>query len=106
MSGRDERLASNEVYFRDVNEGVEEQVRDIAGDDATFNVLCECAALDCGERIALTPAEYAAVHADPRRFVVVPGHANEEIEDVVSHDPRYDVVRKRGAAGDVAEESA
>ena len=99
-------MASNEVYFRDVNEAVEEEVRDIAGADATFNVLCECAALDCVERIALTPAEYAAAHADPRQFIVVPGHANDEIEDVVSHEPQYDTVRKRGEAGQVAEENA
>ena len=99
-------MAANESYFRDVNEAVEEQVRGTLGEHATFNILCECAAIECVERIAVTPAEYEALHADPRRFIVVPGHAREEIEDVLSHDPRYDTVRKRGEAGKVAEENA
>jgi hypothetical protein len=106
MQGRDERRATNEAYFRDVNERIEEQVRDIAGERAPFNILCECASLTCAQRIVITPAEYEMLHEDPRQFIVAPGHAEDEIEDSVTKNDRFEVVRKRGRAGVIAEETA
>ena len=106
MSKREERLATNEAYFRSVNERVEEQVRTVAGEDATFNILCECSSMACAERIAVTPAEYEQAHADPRRFIVAHGHAQYEIEDSVLQTDRFEIVRKHGDAGDVAAQAA
>jgi len=47
----------------------------------------------------------AAVHqpAHPRRFVVVPGHEQPEIEDAVEVYPDYLLTEKRGAAARMAE---
>src|SRR5262245_56024909 len=98
MSERDRRLAANEVAFREVNERVGEQVKDVAGEHATFNVLCECVSTSCTERILVTSAEYEAIHADATQFIVVMGHASSEIEDVVGRTERYEIVRKRGDA--------
>ena len=106
MPGREERLATNEAYFREINQRVEERVKDIAGEAATFNILCECALLECTERISVTPAEYEAAHANPRQFMVVVGHADDSLEDTVARTPNYDLVVKRGEAGEVAEEAA
>ena len=64
MQGRDERRALNEAYFRDFNERVVEQVKDIAGEQAPFNIVCECSHLTCAERIILAPAEYELLHED------------------------------------------
>ena len=96
----------NEAYLRDVNERVEEQVKDIAGEQATFNILCECSLLTCTRRIVVTPAEYEMLHEDPRQFIVAPGHVDAKIEDSVTGNDRFEVVRKRGQAGVVAEEIA
>ena len=104
MTERERRLAENEVAFRDVNERVALQVEEVAGTQAIFNVLCECMRTDCANRIAVTPAEYESVHADRTQFVVVRGHANPEIEDIVGATERYDIVRKRGDAAEVAED--
>ena len=106
MPGREERLATNEAYFREINRRVEERVKDIAGDAAAFNILCECARLECTERISVTPSEYEAAHANPRQFMVVVGHADDSLEDTVAHTRNYDLVVKRGEAGAVAEEAA
>ena len=92
----------NEVLFREMNERVEERVNPSAGE--TFQIVCECADLACTERITLTAAEYEAAHVDPAQFTVVPGHATVEIEQVVRRDERFEVVRKQGLAGKVAEE--
>ena len=96
MPGRDERHATNEAYFRDVNERIEEQVKDVVGEHAPFNILCECSALTCAERIVMTPAEYELLHEDPRQFIVALGHVEHEIEDSVTRNDRFEVVRKRG----------
>ena len=106
MQGRDERRALNEAYFRDFNERVAEQVKDIAGEQATFNIACECSSLTCAKRIAITPAEYELHHEDPRQFIVALHHVEREIEDSVMQNDRFEVVRKRGKAGVIAEETA
>lgn len=96
----------NEAYFRDVNERVVEEVKDLAGEQAAFNILCECSSLQCAQRIVITPAEYELLHEDPKQFIVALGHVEYEIEDSVTRTDRYEVVLKRGHAGVVAEEAA
>ena len=96
----------NEAYFRQWNERVTEQVAEIAGDKATFSVACECSSLECTGRITLTPAEYEEIHEDPRQFIVIPGHVALDIESSVLETNNFEVVRKRGRAGEVAEELA
>ena len=105
MTDREERLALNEVAFRDVNERVAEQVEDVAGTHASFNVLCECSSTGCALRIPITPAEYKSIHADATQFIVVAGHANPGIEDIVGETDRYHIVRKRGDAAAVARQA-
>ena len=106
VQGRDERRALNEAYFRDFNERVVEQVKDIVGEQATFNIVCECSRLTCAVRIAITAAEYELLHEDPRQFIVALDHVEREIEDSVTRNDRFEVVRKRGQAGVIAEETA
>ena len=106
VQARDERRALNEAYFRDVNERVVEDVKDLAGEQAAFNILCECSSLRCAQRIVVTPAEYELLHEDPKQFIVALGHVEYEIEDSVTRTDRYEVVLKRGHAGVVAEEAA
>lgn len=96
----------NEAYFRKWNERVTEQVAEIAGDEAMFSVACECSSLECAGRITLTPAEYEEIHKDPRHFIVMPGHVALDIESPVLETKNFEVVRKRGRAGEVAEELA
>ena len=105
MTDHEERLAMNEVAFRDVNERVAAQVEDVAGTHATFNVLCECSATNCAVRISITPAEYESIHADATQFIVVAGHANPGIEDIVGETGGYHIVRKRGDAAAVARQA-
>ena len=102
VSEREKRLASNEALFREMNERVEERLQQVAAGPIAFDILCECADLECTHRITLTTAEYVEAHANPRQFTVVPGHAIIDVEDVVMQTDRFEVVRKRGDAGDEA----
>ena len=103
MSERVKRLAMNEVLFREMNERVEERVQSSAGSGTSFEIVCECANIDCAQRITLTATEYEQAHADPTQFTIVPGHIAVDIEEVVTHNEHFEVVRKQGLAGDVAE---
>ena len=83
-----------------------EQVKDTAGEEAPFNIVCECSSMTCTEPIVVTPAEYDLLHEDPRQFIVALGHVEDRIEDSVARHDRFEVVRKRGQAGVIAEATA
>ena len=99
---RDERLAQNEVVFRAVNEAIQQQAIVFGGLD-NYEFICECATLECFERIALTLKQYEHIRGEGTTFVVRPGHVYDEIELVTDRQPTHWVVRKDGAAGVVAE---
>ena len=101
MSVREERLARNEVFFRELNERLEAITPDSASE---LVVVCECADADCADRLTLRPGEYEAIRAHDTQFVVAVGHVDHRIEDVVRRTDRFEVVAKRGVAADVAED--
>ena len=103
MDEREKRLALNESMFREINERLESRIQTSQIGRPELSILCECANPDCTQRIALTTDEYEQARADGRQFVIVPGHEFIEVETVVSKNDRYELVRKRGRAGELAE---
>jgi hypothetical protein len=96
------RIGHNEAVFRDVNERIEAgQWPGDPGEPAAFR--CECASLGCNMLIELTLSAYERVRADPRHFVLVPGHEIAGVEPVVEREAEYVVVEKEAEAGRVAE---
>jgi hypothetical protein len=95
---REKRLAANEAFFRELNQRLERQTPD----SETLIVLCECADEDCAQRLELTHREYEAIRSNPTQFVVTHGHADLEIEEVISRTDRFEVVRKLGVGADTA----
>jgi hypothetical protein len=84
------RLVHNEVLFRSINDhvlAVEEQYGSRHG-----GFLCECADVKCSQFVVLHLDEYQRIHADSRRFFVVPGHERTEVQTVVERHPGYLVV--------------
>jgi hypothetical protein len=104
MTSREERLARNEVLFREVNERIKQVHADAGelGSGDTFAVLCECGDQNCVEEVELTPQRYEQVRADPRQFVIVPGHALPEVEEIVDQDAGFEVVRKHEEEAEIA----
>jgi hypothetical protein len=106
MSDRTERIGMNEALFREVNERIEQLQEDTAGLD-TFNIVCECGALDCTERFLITSDEYQTLRQNPRRFAVVPGHERPEVERAVERRDAYTIVEKTDPdAAQAVEEAA
>jgi hypothetical protein len=101
---RGDRAARNEALFRRVNERVEEvnQAFESILGDADF--FCECADVECMEKIRMTLGEYEDVRAESTHFAVKPGHVLPEDERVVDERVGYIVVEKIGRAGERATE--
>ena len=110
MSERERRLGLNEAVFREVNERISE-VNETFGSSVPsewstgeLDLICECDDTSCVERISMPVAAYEQVRADPRQFVIVPGHEDHAVEDVVARENTYNVVRKRPGDAAVAAE--
>lgn len=106
MDSRARRIGENEVLFRHVNlqmRSLDVKLDSVRGEPHDF--LCECGAIDCSERIPLTLDDYERIHADPAQFVIVEGHEEPSVEDVVERHGDYAVVRKReGGPAELAAE--
>ena len=100
---RTERIARNEALFREVNERVE-QVSAAAPHDR-IEFLCECGDTECTEAISLNRDDYERLRSNPLLFGITPGHAIEDVEDVVAEDERFHIVRKRENGGRIAIET-
>ena len=93
MDERERRLGENEILYREVNERVRE-LNDQFGAADHIEFVCECARLDCTERVGMSKAEYEQVRADGARFAVVPGHEDLRIEHVVARNERFFTIEK------------
>ncbi len=89
-----ERLVANEYRFREVNERLEADVREIADPEERIAFVCECSATSCRETVSLNLDEYGALRAVEGHFAIVTGHEILEIERVVQRADRYIVVEK------------
>jgi hypothetical protein len=87
-----QRLARNQVIFREVNE----RLRDLVGTvpDGVVEYICECSDVGCAAKIELKLLAYEAVRAQPKCFFIVPGHERLELERVVDRVDGYTVVEK------------
>jgi hypothetical protein len=114
MDERLERKARNEALIREVNGWIEQvdkaaEEASLAPEEAFFEFLCECGAEDagdigCEEHVQLTIREYEKIRSQDDRFVVYPGHEQEEIEWVAARDERFVVVDKRPVADPFVED--
>jgi hypothetical protein len=94
VNERERRLGENEVLYREVNERVRDLQQSFALGDELVQFVCECARLDCTERISLTIAEYEHVRSDPALFALKHGHELPDVETVVEENDRFVVIRK------------
>lgn len=86
------RAAKIEAVFRQLNDRIAETARRFQADEVDF--VCECADADCTHRVEATLDEYAEVREHERRFLLVNGHEQPDVESVVARRPRYAIVEK------------
>ena len=98
-----EQAAPNEATFRLANEGLEKKADELGFGVARTPYLCECEEHACTKVIELRREEYEAARAHPRRFVMVPGH-QEDDDRVIEEQDRFTIIEKRGREGDLVAE--
>ena len=103
MPTRDERLALNEGMFRDANERMV-QWGERHDSEQPERYFCECSDPDCRQHILLRVEQYEEVRSNSRWFAVATGHANLEVERVISPDDGFDVVEKHDTVTELVEE--
>ena len=95
MDETQRRKAANEAIFREVNESIESLQRQFTVSEGTVAMLiCECDRIDCLDRLETTIGTYERVRADSSLFLVVPGHEDPAVEDIVDSGGGYLIVRK------------
>jgi hypothetical protein len=90
---RQQRVAKNEILFREVNERIKDVSAELESEEAT-DFLCECGSETCTQPIRLTLAEYEGIRQEPTSFAIVPGHQVADVETVVAQNERFAVVEK------------
>jgi hypothetical protein len=99
----EQRAARNEALFREVNENIARLEERYSQTQTEPVYLCECKNVDCTDHLAIDPATYRRIREQGRLFFVRPGHEEPRIERVVERHDDYLVVKKTGAAGEIAE---
>ena len=95
-----ERLARNQVIFREVNQRLREMLDAVPSGMGDY--LCECSDVGCSETIELDTTEYEAIRSMPNVFLIVPGHERLEVERVLVDDnERFMLVEKTRLVDDV-----
>jgi hypothetical protein len=90
----------NESVHRTMNELHEKDA--LAASTVSMKCECECSRSECNSGFEMTIADYEAVRAHGRRFVVTPGH-EEEDEEIIATTPEYVVIEKVGEQGRIAD---
>ena len=85
------RAAARETNGRQVNEAIERGEQDASR--ASF--VCECGYLGCTKTVDLSIAAYESVRSNFDRFLIVPGHEIDLVDEVVERHEGYFVVVKR-----------
>ena len=98
-----EQAAKNEAAFRSVNERLQEKADELELGDRQTPFLCECEDERCTEVLLLRRSDYEDVRAHPRRFIVAPGH-QEEDDQLIQDDAGFAVIEKRGKEGELVEQ--
>jgi len=100
ISDREARAAQNELVFRAVNEQIVKMTDRFREQLADIDIVCECANTSCVGTIRVHVDEFAKIERADGRFLVLPGHEDESVEQVVERLDNYVIVWKAGISTD------
>jgi hypothetical protein len=101
-SQREARAAQNELVFRAVNEQIVKMTDRFRAQPSDIDIVCECADTACAGTIRIDAAEFGEIKHAEGTFLVLPGHEDESIEEVVTRHENYVVVWKEIVSSDSA----
>jgi hypothetical protein len=102
---REQKLATNQALFRDINERIRElALRPGFANGYGLDVVCECSDESCTSMIHVAVDDYERVRAYGDRFLIYPRHEIPQIERIVDRGRGYEIVQKFGDAAAVVRE--
>jgi hypothetical protein len=93
MSPREKRIVQNEALFREVNKRIAELDDLFSAPGDLLPLICECANTGCTTVIAVESATFQTVRENRLRFLVAPGHEQDN-ETVLERLAGYFIVEK------------
>jgi hypothetical protein len=99
MPFREDRLAQNEVRFREINESAQSQRVEEGGG----RFVCECGDRSCMLWIEIPLDVYSDRRRNSHYFFVAAGHEIPDIERVVEEHPGFFVIEKPEEVGHIVE---
>jgi hypothetical protein len=88
------RAAQNELVFRAVNEQILKMTDRFRAQLSDIDIVCECSEVSCVGTIRVRAEEFTKFERQEGMFVVLPGHEDPSVEDVVERKKDYVVVLK------------
>lgn len=101
-ASRDHRVARNHALFRDVNERISSLTEEFgshpADDGLSLAFVCECGNVTCTSQLLVETDDYSRIRSHPAHFVVLKGHEQPDVEQVIEANGHYVVVERREVA--------
>ena len=88
------RAAQNELVFRAVNEQILKMTDRFRAQLSDIDIVCECCEVSCVGTIRVRAEEFTKFERQDGMFVVLPGHEDPSVEDVIERKKDYVVVLK------------
>ncbi len=109
MADAIQRNAETQNLYREVNERVAEVYSQFGGGvvpgrlPELIELFCECGQqAPCDERVNVSAATYERVRSDPTTFILLPGHGQEAVENVIEQGEGFLIAKNFGRAADIA----
>jgi hypothetical protein len=99
---RERKAAQNQLLFRAVNEQIVEMTEKFRSD---LNLVCECWDTTCTGKVRVRLEDYKRLDRTGNMLIVLRGHEDQHVEDVVDQVDGYVVVRKRDLAARIIEQA-
>jgi hypothetical protein len=82
------------LLFRAVNEQIVGMTRRFREQLPDLDIVCECANQECVGAIRVVADEFGRIKSVNGAFLVLPGHEDPRVEEVIERNGGYFVVRK------------
>jgi hypothetical protein len=102
---RERRAAQNQLLFRAVNEQIVEMTEKFRSDLSDLNLVCECWDTTCTGTVRVRLEDYKRLDRTGNMLIVLQGHEDLHVEDVVDQVDGYVVVRKRDLPARIIEQA-
>jgi len=94
------RAARNELLFRAVNEQIIQITERFHAQLSDLDIVCECTDQTCVGTLRVAAEEFGRIERGDGTFLIIPGHEDAGVEEILERNGGYFVVRKRGLAAE------